>query len=564
MYDLLLTGGTVVDGTGAPAFKADVAVKDGRIVALHRSTDGSAVEATRVVDCVGRYVSPGWVDFHGHADWTALEHPQALNLLIQGCTFTVAGNCGLGPGPVLGPASELLARGEGRGYHGSTIDRMAEKRGRMEWSMGDFLGAVEDAKPGVNFAQLAGHNRIRQSVMGHAERAATQAEVERMEALLEESLDAGAFGVTSGLVYIPSCWAETDEVVAMAKVAARRDGYYASHIRGERETNVEATQELIDTAERAGVRANVSHMQSKWPVFGNGAIKVDMLEAARARGVDITCDYEIYNMNSATLGAFLQVYHYTATQLVGMLQTKEGRAGLKRTMREIGPLHPLGRFGPGGVPYRRAWDRIVVWDCPHDRSVEGRSIAALAVERRTEPEEVLFDLTLAEGGVGPKLINDYIEDEHYRIVPWEHCIVPSVDTGFFDPAVTNAGAALQPVDFRYQLSTGAPSPIGFFPRVLGQFVREEKLLTLEDGVRRMTSLPLSRLGISDRGVVQEGAWADLVVFDPDTIAMRGPHADADHPESCWPAGIDYVLVNGEIAMEGQHHTGAQAGQVLRR
>ncbi|HET7769931.1 MAG TPA: amidohydrolase family protein, partial [Chloroflexota bacterium] len=147
---------------------------------------------------------------------------------------------------------------------------------------------------------------------------------------------------------------------------------------------------------------------------------------------------------------------------------------------------------------------------------------------------------------------------------WEQCIVPSVDTGLFDPAVTNAGAALQPVDFRYQLATGAPSPIGFFPRVLGQFVREEKLLTLEDGVRRMTSLPLSRLGIGDRGVVQEGAWADLVVFDAETIAMRGPHSDAEQPETCWPVGIDYVMVNGEVAMEGHRYTGARSGRVLRR
>jgi hypothetical protein len=180
-----------------------------------------------------------------------------------------------------------------------------------------------------------------------------------------------------------------------------------------------------------------------------------------------------------------------------------------------------------------------------------------------EPEEVLFDLTLAEGGHGPKLINDYIEDEHYRIVPWEHCIVPSVDTGLFDPAAAHAGAALQPVDFRYQLATGAPSPIGFFPRVLGQFVREERLLTLEDGVRRMTSLPLSRLGISDRGVVREAAWADFVVFDPQTIAMRGPHADAEVPETCWPMGIDYVVVNGEVALERHRYTGARSGHVLR-
>lgn len=191
-------------------------------------------------------------------------------------------------------------------------------------------------------------------------------------------------------------------------------------------------------------------------------------------------------------------------------------------------------------------------------------MAAVAVERGVDPEDALFDLTLAEGGRGPKLIYDYIEDEHYRIVPWPHCIVPSVDTGLFDPTAAAGAASLQPLDFRYQVSTGAPSPIGFFPRVLGQFVREERLLTLEEGVRRMTSLPLSRLGIADRGVIRPGMWGDLVVFDADRIAMRGPHPDPRHPETCWPTGISHVVVNGAVAMEGHRYTGARPGQVLRR
>ena len=570
MYDLLLIDGTVVDGTGAPAFAADVAVKDGRIVAL-QPRQGSAASAAsgeggavRVLDVAGRSISPGWVDFHGHADWTCLDHPAALNLLIQGCTLTVAGNCGLAPGPVGGPGTGLLRRGEGRGYHGPAIDAMSRRHADLRWGLGDFLGAVEAARPGVNYVQLAGHNRIRQAVLGHAPRPASGSEVRRMAALLEACLDEGAFGLTSGLVYIPGCWAEPEELIALARVVARRDGYYASHIRGERETNVEATRELVETAERAGVRANVSHMQSKWPVFGNGPLKVEMLDAARARGVDLSCDYEVYNKNSATLGSFLQIYHYTAAQLVAMLESAAGRAALKRTMRETGPRHPLGRFGPGGVAASGDWDRVIVWGCPHDRSLEGMSLAAVAAERRVDPEDALFDLTLAEGGAGPKLIYDYIQDEHAQIVPWAQCVLPSVDTGLFDPAAASGPASLQPLDFRYQLDTGAPSPIGMFPRVLGQYVRDEGLLTLEEGVRRMTSLPLSRLGISDRGAVRPGMWADLVVFDPRRIAMRAPDADPERPETCWPVGIDYVVVNGEVAVEGQRATGARAGRVLRR
>ena len=554
MYDLLFRGGTVVDGTGDPAYRADVAVKAGKIVALGDLGDA---QAARTVDCTGRCVSPGWVDFHGHADWSVLEHPLGLNLLIQGCTLTVAGNCGGAPAPVKGRATELLKRGEVRGT--ATVQALKRAYPTLEWSFGDFLEQVGKAGLGVNYVQLAGHNAIRQCVMGNDARRATPDEVRQMQAVLEECLDQGAYGMTGGLVFIPGCWSETSELVELARVLARRDALFAAHQRGERETNIEATLEMIEIAEKAGVRTNISHMQSKWPVLGNGTQKVEMLKAARRRGVDISCDYEVYNMNGGSLAGFLQIYHFTPDQLVKKLESREGRAELKRTMWEIDPWHPLGRFGPGGVPYRRAWDRVIVWDCPHDRSIQGKSIAAVAAERGIEPEECLFDLTLAENGRGPRMINDYIEDEHYRIIPWEYCIVPSIDTGLFDPA-----ERFEAIDFRYQLETGAASNIGVAPRVLGQFVRKERVFSLEEGVRRMTSLPISRLGITDRGVIRPGMWADLVVFDRETVGMRSERADPDVAESCWPVGIDYVVVNGEVAMEGHRHTGVRAGQVLRR
>jgi len=562
MYDLLMRGGTIVDGTGAPAFPADLAIKDGRLVALGELTDA---QAERILDCSGLYVSPGWIDFHGHADWTVLDHPIGLNLLLQGCTLTVSGNCGLGAAPVRGRLTELLRRGEGevphtgyKGYNAATYEAMAQRFPTLEWSFGQFLAEVEKAQPGVNLVQLASHVPIRQCVMGHDSRPATEDEISHMQRLVEECLDEGAFGFSSGLVYNPVCWSQTSEVVALARQAAKRGLLFAAHQRGERETNIEATQELIEVAEKAEVRTNISHLQSKYPCFGNGTQKIEMLAAARARGVDISCDYEVYNMNAASLNSFLQIYFYTPEQLLEMLRTREGREQIKRTWRQIDPWHPMGRYGPGGVPYRRAWDRVKIWDCPHDRALEGKSIAAVAALRGQEPEETLFDLTLAENGRGPRMINDYIEDEHYRVIPWDHCILPSIDTGLFDPA-----QSFQPIDFRYQLETGAPSTIGMAPRVLGQYVREERIFSLEEGVRRMTSLPAERLGLTDRGVIKAGAWADLVIFDKDKVAMRGPNPDPSKPETCWPAGISYVLVNGVVAMEGHRYTGARAGKVLR-
>jgi N-acyl-D-aspartate/D-glutamate deacylase len=554
MLDLLFKGGMVVDGLGTPMYRADVGVAGSKIQALG-ILEGA--EAARTIDCAGRCISPGWVDIHGHADWSALAHPTGLNLLIQGCTLTVAGNCGGAPAPMAGHASEMLRAGGGR--RRGTVIAMQERFPDVAWSMDDYLTELEQARPGVNYVQLAGHNQLRRCVIGDDARKATGTEIAEMKRLLEGALEQGAYGMSSGLVFIPGCWSDTQELVELAKVVARYDGLYASHIRGERETNIEATQEFITIAERGGVRGQMSHMQSKYPVFGNNVMKMELLAQARTRGVDVAVDSEAFPDCSATASSFLQIYRYTPGQLAERLRSPRGRAEIKKRMRSVHPWHPLGRFGPGGVPFRRAWDRVILFDCPHDRSLEGRSVAAVAAERGIEPEDALFDLALAEEGRGPRCIHHYIEDDHYRTAPWEHCIFPSVDTGLFDPA-----ERLTPLDLRYWLETRYPGFIGLFPRVLGQFVRDEKLLTVEEAVRKMSSMATQRLGIVDRGAIRPGMWADLTVFDPDTVALRGPDPDPERLESFYPVGIDYVVVNGQVAVEGHRHTGARAGQVLRK
>ena len=351
---------------------------------------------------------------------------------------------------------------------------------------------------------------------------------------------------------------DTDELIKLAKVVGQRDGLYASHIRGERETNIAATLEFIRVAEEGQVRGQMSHMQSKYPVFGNNVMKMDLLTQARARGVDVTVDSEAFPDCSGSPSGFLQIYRLTPEELVAKLSTHEGRADIKRTMRGNDPWHPLGRFGPGGVPFRRAWDRVTIWDCPHDRALEGKSVAAVAAERGIEFEDALFDLAVAEGGRGPRFVHHYIEDDHFRTASWEHCIFPSVDTGLYDPATRYT-----PLDLRYWKETAYPGTIGLFPRVLGQFVREERLLTVEEAVRKMTSLPMQRLGITERGAVRPGMWADLVVFDKETIALRSDDADPEHFEDFYPVGIDCVVVNGEVTIEGHRHTGARAGHTVR-
>ena len=554
MFDLLLTGGSVIDGTGKAMFRADVGIEDGKISAVG---DLAEAKASQVIDCEGLCISPGWVDIHGHADWTVLDYPTGLNLLIQGCTTTVSGNCGMSPAPMQGPSSELLKAGALRDT--PTLKALKQRFPDGTWGFGDFLGEVERVRPGVNYAQLAGHNDIRRSVMGHEQRIATRDEVEAMKTLLERCLDEGAFGMSSGLVFIPGCWSDTDELVELCKSVAEQDGLYASHIRGERETNIDATREMIEIGERSEVRCHISHMQSKYPVFGNAVIKMRMLEEARERGLDIACDSEAFPDCQATPANFLQIYWYTPEQLMERMSSAEGRAELKHRMWTTDPWHPQGRFGPGGVPFRRAWDRVVVFDCPHDRSMEGRTVAAVAAERGIEFEDALFDLALAEGGRGPVCIHHYIEDEHFRTASWPYCIFPSVDTGLFDPETQ-----FDSVTLRYWRDTRYPGTIGLFPRVLGQFVREEKLLSFEEAIRKMSSFAMQRLGITDRGVIEKGKWADITVFDKDTIALRGPDPDPNDVTSFYPVGIHYVLVNGQVAVEGHRYTGVCSGQVLRR
>lgn len=552
MSDILLTGGHVIDGTGRAGFRADVAIEGGKITAVGDLTGATAAE---VIDCRGLTVSPGWVDIHGHADWTVLDYSLGLNLLIQGCTTTVAGNCGMSPAPMLGPASELLRQ---RALDDTrTLRALQQRFPALTWSFADFLREVERRPLGVNYVQLVGHSALRAAVMGHAPRAASPDEIAQMERLLAECLDAGALGMSSGLVFIPACWCEEEELIALARIVAKRGLVYTSHVRGERETGMEAAEEFVRVAEASGVRAHMSHMQSKYPVYGNAVRKLDMLDAARARGVDVSCDSETFPDWPTEPARFLQIYSYTAEQLATLLRTPDGRGEVKQRMRTVDPWHPLGRFGPGGVPYRRAWDRVVIFDCPHDRSLEGRTVAAVAAQRGVEFEDALFDLILAEDGSGPLMIYDYIEDDHYRTAPWPHCIFPSVDTGLYDPA------SLSATTLRAWKETRFPGTLGLFPRVLGQFVREEKLLTLEEAIRKMTSFAMSRLGIRDRGEIAEGKWADVTIFRPATIALRGADPDPANVASFYPTGIECVLVNGRVAVRKGQLVRGNAGQLLR-
>ncbi len=538
MFDALIRGGTIIDGSGNPWFKGDVAISKGKIVQIGR---GIRAHGRRIIDAEGLVVSPGWVDVHSHSDWSLMAYPYADSLLIQGATLTVTGNCGYSATPLVGVA---LERGERRA---KTYTSDFE----VDWSTFDgYLGRLERQGVSMNVASLVGHSTIRLCIMGHAERKATPTELSEMEKLVDASMKAGAFGLSTGLVYWPGCWSDTEEIIALAKVAARHQGIYVSHIRGERETNVEAMKEAITIGEKAGIPVHISHMQSKFPAYGRAEEKLRLLHQARQSGIDIACDTDafpwIYYEASSSLPPWpFKSDHET---FVAMLKDPESRARLKEEMRAIDPYGPLGRTGDGGIYQQRAWDRVWVYECRSDPGVEGKKISEVASERQIEPEDVLFDLIIAEGGEGPYVFVAHIEDDHHITAPDPLCIFPSTDCEAMD---------LSKVGPRYMQYS--QEWLSMFPRVFSRYVKEEGLMTAEEAIRKMTSFACQRFGIRDRGMIREGMWADVTVFDYDKIEARGTYEDPLER----PCGIEYVLVNGQVAVDEGEYTGRLAGQVLR-
>lgn len=546
MYDLLIRGARVMDGSGNPWFYADVAVQDGKIAAVERAIKG---DARRTIDAEGLIVSPGWVDVHSHSDFSLLLHPHADSLLIQGATLTITGNCGISAAPLKGVA---LEESQVNFKSGTQAPALEGPQPVIDWSSFDeYLCRLERQGVSMNVACLVGHSTVRLSVMGHAQRKANAEEIAAMQSLVEESMQAGAFGMSTGLVYWPGCWSDTEEIVSLAQVVAGYGGIYASHIRGERETNIAATIEAIEIGKRARIPVHISHMQSKFPAYGRAEEKLRLLEAARDEGVDIACDTDAFPWIYYEARAVLPLWPFKADpgKFHAMLKDPASRERLKREMRSIDPLDIIGRTGEGGIYQQRAWDRVWVYECRSDPSVETKTIAEISEERQVEPEDALFDLILSEGGEGPYVFVAHIEDDHKITARHPLCIFPSTD-----------GEAVELAKIPPRFMQYSQEWLSMFPRVISRYVREEGLMSMEEAIRRMTSYPCQRFNIRRRGLVREGMWADLTIFDPERIQGRGSYQNPLER----PAGIAYVIVNGNIAVEGGQYTGNQAGRVLRR
>lgn len=559
-FDVIIRDGKIVDGTGNPWYRADVGVKDGRIARISPTT---LKEADRIVDATGLLVCPGFVNLHSHSDSTLLSHNNAENCLAMGLVTELVGSCGSSVAPITEEYRENL---ESWGLMEEEVDWL---------TLAEWRARLEEKGIGVNVAPLVGHGTVRACVMGvegegGEKIAPSKNEMAEMMAMVKSAMGDGAFGLSTGLTYAPGRNALTGEIVELARVVAGYGGLYSSHMRCEGDRLIEATREFLEICERAGVRGTISHHKAMGRNnFGKVCETLRMVERARARGVDAVVDQYPWRHGGVTksLGAMFKREFpggptiKTREELLESLRDPDEWAKIKAAViaardeelekHEKRQSEMEERGGWTTTPFSVSEEGYVI----HSRNrpdLQGRTFGELAEALGEENYlDAVRELLVADEGYTLSGIYPYSEEDIRAIMkyPWS---AVSTDQYAFDGSKVSLQAAAD------ALATQHPRGWGTYPKILGEYVREEGVLSLEEAIRKITSLPATFLGLQDRGLVKEGFWADLVVFDQATVASGATYGDPYEG----PEGIDYVLVNGALAVDRGELTGALAGKVL--
>jgi N-acyl-D-amino-acid deacylase len=496
--DLLIRNGKIIDGTGNSWYHGDVAVKDGKIIKMGYIAD---IQATKTIDAKGLIVAPGFIDVHGHIEGGIINTPTANNYIFDGVTTVITGNCG-------GSADNIST----------------------------FFQEINKTKPSINVATLFGHNTVRSQVMKRDNRTPTEAEQKQMESLVEQAMKQGAVGLSTGLIYIPGTFAKTEEVSALARSAAKYKGVYASHIRNEENSAVDAVNEAINIGKEANIPVQISHFKiggkTNW---GKSDITLGLVKQAREEGWDVTIDQYPYTASSTNLGIRLPDWAFAGgnDSLKIRLNNPTIRAQIKKEM-----LAQLASYKFPNYSY------AVVANYPSDTSLNGKNISEInkLMGRKAKAKyeaETIMDMV--EKGGAQMVYNSMNEVDVINIMKYP-----------FSMFGADAGV---PVPGR-----GMPHPRGYGTnaRVLGKYVRDEKVITMEDAIRRMSSLAAQKFGLSDRGLLLPNYAADIVIFSEaevnDKATFQKPHA--------YSTGFKYVLVNGELVVENEKHLGTRSGKAL--
>ncbi len=521
-FSLVIKGGLMVDGTGNPWLRKDIGITNGKITRLGHITEDSG----ETIDATGMIVSPGFIDLHNHTDFSILAYPSAESYIMQGVTTAVVGNCGLSLAPLEPDKLALLKR------YLLPFLKAGFDYG-WEWrTLAEFYQKVEKQGISLNLAPLVGQGTIRLAVKGFDSTGSSAEEMNQMKKLLTQSLEGGAFGMSTGLIYPPGCYSSTEELIELASVLREYGAIYATHMRNEGDRLIEALEEAIEIAEANGIPIEISHHKaagkSNWGKV-NAALR--LMEQARQRGVEVNCDVYPYTAGSTTITTLLPTW-----TLAGGVEKMLDRLKNKQTRQSI-KLEGT-RFSE--------WDGIVIAECPSKKEYQGKSLEDILKEtnRFDDPYEGLFDLLLEIEG-NATIIVFLMDEDDVRTV-----MSSPLSSFISDSWVTALDAGGKP----------HPRAYGTFPRVLGKYVREEKLLTLERAISKMTSLPAGKIGLKCRGIFREGFWADVVIFDQAVIKDQ---ATFDDPHQ-YPKGIEYVIVNGQVVVDHGRLTGVRPGKILRR
>lgn len=526
-FDLVICDAEVLDGTGAEAFRADVGISGGRIAQVGKLSRNQARDS---ISGEGRLVCPGFIDIHTHDDFNLPLNPLAHGKTRQGVTTVVTGNCGFSPAPVVPERLGLLREvcsflDTGIGYGWS--------------SFGEYLHSLPASA--VNIVPLVGHVTVRCGAMGVEERAPKPAELKAMQAMVAEAMEAGAHGLSTGLIYPPSCYGSTREITALAKVAAQYGGGYFTHMRDEGAGVLKSIDEAVSIGKGSGAYVQISHLKVTNPGnWGRAGELLRRIDRARAKGVAVTCDQYPYTAASTGMKTLLPqwVHEGGSDGLVARLKQVKSRAKIRRETLQL-IKSGTARIGK--------WEDAVISDSPSNPESAGMNLAQLAAKEDKEPVDAMLDLLIADHA---KTLGIYFcMDEQDVIEIMRHPAIAVGSDGIF------LGIPGKPDPTRPH-----PRYFGTFPRVVGRYAREKAVLTLPEAVRKMTSLPADILRLPQRGRVAEGYAADLVLFDPAIIIDTATYQEPRRA----PIGIDAVLVNGVPVLRGGRETDAAPGVVLRR
>jgi len=531
MFEIVIKNGLVVDGSGSAGFRADVAIEGGHIAEVGLL---AAAETATVIDATGLVVAPGFIDMHSHADFSLPVYPTADSLVHQGITTAVVGQCGYSPVPLLEESRAKLIR---QIY--ASLGHGGERFPWERWT--GFKSYLEDLSrtgTSLNIVPLVGQGTVRAGVVGFGPGAATREQRARMTDAVARAMDEGAFGLSTGLIYPPGSFTHTEEIAAIARPIGEHGGIYFSHIRGEADTLLTAIAEAIQIGRESGAAVQISHFKvagrKNWGMLDRALALID---EARAEGLDVTADLYPYLAGSTALSAVLPQWAHEG-----------GKEAVAKRLADPGFREEMTvSMQSEGFAKDMEWDKVLISLAPGKAEYQGRYVAELAWEQGKSPHEWIFD-ALLETGLRAAMVTFMMSEEN-RLRELRH---PAMMIGTDGMGYALTGS----------MSKGLPHPrnYGTFPRILGHYVREEKVLSIEEAVWKMTGFPAQKLGLRDQGLVNKGLWADLTLFDPKRVADKATYVSPHQ----YPEGIPHVLVRGVFVVRDGVHTGARPTGVLPR